>query len=118
MTRTPPMSSVTLALYLGGIQLLLRQWEHFHNLLRQMPPQTRESFVSIFAHLHGVAAATAAPGPVAEVWQLTDTILRQWMDRYVAAARQQSQTIGDFQKDMQRINQAIGQAVISLNSQS
>lgn len=111
MPLTSPVSAV---LYLGGLRLLIRQWQHFHDVFRQiapgMPEAARRSYINTFEHILGVAAAEGFPDSVATIGQRTDTTLRQWLARYQVAAGQPHPSIGDFAPDAARLIAAIEQA--------
>lgn len=99
------------ARYIGGMQLLLKQWQHFHGILQQdgprMPAEARQSFVFIFEHLLAVASTTLVPESASLVWTTAEPIFRQWIARYGQATA----TIGDFRSDAQSITTAMNQVI-------
>ncbi len=114
----PDALAISTLLYLGKLQLLLRQWERFHDLTQQLPPPGREGFTIVFEEMLAAMVMFAAPGPAIQVWQMTESALRQWIERYKLSSRQNTHSIGDFQPDRQRIDEAIDQLIRSLFSDS
>lgn len=115
MSNAPSLSPVTLALYLGELQLLLRQWQHFHDMFRrdvaQLPPPARALSLFVFEQLLAASAMTAVPESATRLWEQTETTLRQWIERYRVAAQQPKPTIDDFAGDAQRLTQALHQVL-------
>lgn len=115
MSNAPSLSPVTLALYLGELQLLLRQWQHFHDMFRRdvakLPPPARAVSLFVFEQLLAASAATAVPEPATKLWEQIETSLRQWIDRYRTAAQQSKPSIGDFAGDAQRLTRMLHQVL-------